>query len=367
VRQQIPVLRGLAILAVVCNHAAGWGYTAMFWWTHRYRQVTPPNYDQVGTFSYYTLVAIQQLALFSVPVFLFISGFFVAYAAYGSQPTLSWKVVRVRITNLLWPYLVWSLVIFGGDFLQGTSYSLVEYFRRLAVGDATAAYFFVPLLCQFYLLAPFIARWGRAKSGQLLLVSALIQLTAIGLLYLRLFRVVLLNVHIFSLWMLIFWWAFYFPLGVVCGFHFKLVRQWLGRFKWVLLMATVVLGALSIIESEVLYNLTQDYNWARGVSKFSTFLYTVAFILLFLAFDQISLPFTRAIDWIGTRSYGIYLLHPKVTELAARVIYHIAPWLLAHQVLYQPVLVASGLGIPLLFMTGVAKSPARKFYRYLFG
>jgi peptidoglycan/LPS O-acetylase OafA/YrhL len=93
----------------------------------------------------------------------------------------------------------------------------------------------------------------------------------------------------------------------------------------------------------------------------------VAFILLFLAFDQISLPFTRAIDWIGTRSYGIYLLHPKVTELAARVIYHIAPWLLAHQVLYQPVLVASGLGIPLLFMTGVAKSPARKFYRYLFG
>jgi membrane-bound acyltransferase YfiQ involved in biofilm formation len=224
----------------------------------------------------------------------------------------------------------------------------------------------VPLLFQFYLLSPFIARWSKVRSSQLLLVSALIQLMVTGLLYLRLFRVVLPDVRRLSDWVFI-WWAFYFPLGVVCGFHFQLVRQWLSRFKWELLTATVALGVLSIIESEVLYNLTQDYGWARGVSKFSTFLYAVAFILLFLAFDKISLPFARTIDWIGIRSYGIYLLHPKVVEFAARVIYYIAPWLLAHQVLYQPVLVASGLGIPLLFMAGVAKSPARKFYRYLFG
>jgi len=365
-RQQIPVLRGLAILAVICNHATGWGYTAMFWWVYRYRQVTPPNYDQVGTLSYYSLVAIQQLALFSVPVFLFISGFFIAYAARGSQPALSWKVVRVRIISLLWPYLVWSLVIFVGDFLQGMSYSLVEYFRRLVVGDATVAYFFVPLLCQFYLLSPFIARWGKVRSSQVLLASALIQLTVMGLLYLRLFGVVLPDVHRLGDWVFI-WWGFYFPLGVVFGFHFKLVRQWLGPFKWGLLMATVALGVLSIIESEVLYDLTRDYDWARGPFKFSTFLYTVAFILLFLAFDKISLPFTRTINWIGIRSYGIYLLHPKVLAVTAKVVYHIAPWLLAHQVLYQPVLLASGLGIPLLFMAGIAKSPARKFYHYLFG
>lgn len=338
----------------------------MVWWAHRYRPVTSPNYDQVGTLPYYGLIAIQQLATFSVPAFLFISGFFIAYAARGSQPTLSWKVVRARITNLLWPYLVWSLVIFVGDFLDGMSYSLLEYLRRLAVGGATGAYFFVPLLCQLYLLSPFIARWGKVRGSQLLLASALIQLTATGLLYLRLFGVVLPHVRRLSDWMF-FWWAFYLPLGVVCGFHFKLVKQWLSRFKWGLLMATIALGALSIIESEVLYNLTQDDGWAHGVSKFSTFLYAVTFILLFLAFDKISLPFTRTIDWIGARSYGIYLLHPKVMEFVARVICHIAPWLLAHQVLYQPVLVVSSMGIPLLFMAGVARSPAKKFYRYLFG
>ena len=77
-RRQIPILRGLAILAVVYNHATGWGYTAMFWWADRYRQVgSLPNYDQMGSLPYYVLAVIQQLAQFSVPAFLFISGFFI--------------------------------------------------------------------------------------------------------------------------------------------------------------------------------------------------------------------------------------------------------------------------------------------------
>ena len=134
--RRLPVLRGLAILAVVCNHAVGWGYIAMFWWTPRYRDVVSvPNYDRLGSLPYYGLLVVQQLALFSVPAFLFMSGFFVAYAARASSPTLSWKVTRKRITDLLWPYLVWSLVIFVGDALQGQKYTLVEYVGRLAVGE----------------------------------------------------------------------------------------------------------------------------------------------------------------------------------------------------------------------------------------
>jgi len=96
-------------------------------------------------------------------------------------------------------------------------------------------------------------------------------------------------------------------------------------------------------------------------------LYALAFILCFLSLDGISTPLVRIVDWIGSRSYGIYLLHPKVLELVARVTYHVAPWMLAHQALYQPTLVLSGAGIPTLFMIGVMKSRAKKLYSYLFG
>ena len=128
-----------------------------------------------------------------------------------------------------------------------------------------------------------------------------------------------------------------------------------------------MLGTLSVLESEVLYHATLNDRWARGGSKFSTILYAVAFISFFLALDKVSIPFTRAINWIGTKSYGIYLIHPKVLELVARVIYHAAPWMLAYQALYQPLLVVAAVGIPSLLMVGVAKSPVRKCYHYLFG
>ena len=65
--RRVFLLMGLAIVAVVCNHAAGWGYTAMFWWTDRYRPVTVPNFDQTGTLPYYGLLLLKQLTLFSVP------------------------------------------------------------------------------------------------------------------------------------------------------------------------------------------------------------------------------------------------------------------------------------------------------------
>lgn len=366
-RRQIPLLRGLAILAVVCNHATGWGYTAMFWWTDRYRTVgSLPNYDQQGSLSYYGLVVIQQLALFSVPAFLFISGFFIAYAARGNPPALSRKIVRTRIEALLWPYLVWSLAIFIGDGLQGEWHSPAEYVRRLVFGDAIGAYFFVPLLCQFYLLSPLAARFGKPRWRSLLVVSAFVQVVAIGLLYLPLLDVEVPDAFYTTPWLFV-WQIIYFPLGTVCGFHYSRLKAWLAQVKKILLVAVIVLGALSIIESEAIYRETLNYGWARGGLKFSSVSYALTFILLFLAIDNISLPYTRAITKIGAKSYGIYLIHPKILELVARLINQATPGLLAYQVIFQPALIVPAVGIPILLMTWIAKSRAKKFYPYLFG
>ena len=95
----------------------------MFWWTDRFRSVVIPCFDQVGTFPYYVMLVIQQLTAFSVPSFLFVSGFFVAYAARGERSTLTWKTVGTRIGNLLVPYLIWSTVILIADAFQGLTYT----------------------------------------------------------------------------------------------------------------------------------------------------------------------------------------------------------------------------------------------------
>ena len=367
--RRLFLLNGLAILAVVCNHAAGWGFTAMFWWTHQYRPVSSPNFDQLSTLPYYALLVVKQLTVFSVPAFLFVSGFFVAYAARGSQSTLNWKMVRVRITNLLVPYVIWSLVIFSGDFLQGITYAPAEYLKRVAFGGATSAYFYVPLLFQFYLLSPLVVPIAKARARLLLFVSALVQLGVISLRYLDLFGADipgLIQMRRMTPSWLFVKWAFFFAFGVVSSFHLQQLKQWLARVKWGLLVAVVVLGSLAILETEVIYRSTGE-DWRGNPLTISASLFAVTFILCFLAFDKVSIPFSKTIYQLGNKTYGIYLLHPKALELVARVTYHIAPWILGHQFLFQPLLIIFGMGGPLLFMTAVARSPARRSYRYLFG
>ena len=366
--KRLLLLSGLAILAVVCNHATGWGFTAMFWWTDRYRPVVTPNFDQMGTLPYYVLLAIQQLAVFSVPAFLFVSGFFVAYAARGSQSALSWKTVITRIRNLLVPYAIWSVVIFVSDALQGLTYAPVEYLERLVFGKATLAYFYVPLLCQFYVLSPLVAPLARSRGKLVLGVSALLQLGSLSSRYLVAYGAetpALALVIRMTGWSFPNW-AFFFALGVVSGFHLTRLKGWLLRFKWGLLVAVVLLGLLAILEPQAPLH-TSGKDWGRALNSISSQLYAVAFILCFLAFDKVKVPGSKIVHQLSKSSLGIYLLHPKVLEFAARVIRQIAPWILAHQVVFQPLLVVMAVGGPFLFMTIIFRSPARRFYRYLFG
>jgi surface polysaccharide O-acyltransferase-like enzyme len=363
--RRLFLLNGLAILVTVCGHATGWGFIAMFQWADRYRPVAVPNYDQVGSLPYYVLLAIKCLSAFSVPAFLFVSGFFVAYSARGSQSAPSWRMVRVRLQNLLVPYLIWSVVIFVGDALQGVFYAPSEYISRLALGGAHPVYFYVPLICQFYLLSPWVVPIAKTRPRRLLLGSALLQLAVLSLRYPIVFGADLPTLHR-ATDLLFPMYAFFFAAGVVSGSNLRSFKLWLSKAKWYLLVAVIVLGALAMGESELVYRLT-GLRRGGGPTAFSSSLYAAALVLCWLAFEQVAPPFSKALYQLSRAVFGIYLLHPKVLEFVARAVQEFTPWILAHQSVFQPVLVISAIMGPLLFMTIISKSPARRFYHYLFG
>src|SRR5574338_1320500 len=143
--RRLLMLNGLAILAVLANHASHSGFIAMFWWTDRYMPVSVPNYDQMGSLSYYLLIVMQKLAVFSVPTFLFITGIFLAYTARGSQSHLTWKVVSKRVLNLLPPYFLWTTVFLAIQFLLGERASLGETVLLYLWVDVSP-FFFIPLV-----------------------------------------------------------------------------------------------------------------------------------------------------------------------------------------------------------------------------
>ncbi len=368
-KNRLLFLNGLAILAVVINHAASWGYTAMFWWVDRYRHVPPPNFDQVGSLPYYGLLAAKQLTVFSVPAFLFVSGFFIAYAARGTQNMLNWRMIRRRVSNLLIPYFLWSIVIFIGDAIQGQTYPFTEYLVRLIQGQATSAYFYVPLLCQFYLLSPFVVRTVKARWQLALIGAAIVQIAVIALKYLLLFSDKISHAtlirHITSPW-LFPGWIFFFVFGVVFSFHRERILPLVLPSKRKALALLAVLTLLVILEPEFIYRLT-GRDWRGTPLAISGGLYALYFILCFATMGNVLAPFSNLFHQLGRKSFGIYLLHPKVLEFFARVIRQVAPWLLGHQILYQPILIILGVSVPSLFMTAVTKSSLRRFYHLLFG
>lgn len=89
--------------------------------------------------------------------------------------------------------------------------------------------------------------------------------------------------------------------------------------------------------------------------------------MAYLAFERARYPFDRQLADIGTKSFGIYLLHIPVLELTARSVYHVLPGLLAHPGIFLVLAAVLGVTVPLTLMAVVKSSPVRVLYKYAFG
>lgn len=365
------ILNGIAIVGVVLSHAAGWGQIAMFSWADQYMAVMGVPNDQVGSLAYYVLYFIRQITSLSVPAFLLTSGFFVAFAIRGNNYSpASWKFVKSRLINLLIPYTIWSVLIFIADyFINDIRLTPLVYLELFLTIGATGPYYFVPLLSSFYLLSPFLAPLAKTKPRLLLGAALAIQLIPVMADYVRF----LFGVHAPVFDQIVETqsafaphWIFFFATGLVFGYNIERVRTFIEEHRRQLLIGTVVFGVLALIEPEVIFRTSgMDLRWLP--LTFSGLLYAYAATFLMLSYPIENGIFTKQAYWLGSRSYGIYLVHWKAMEFIARLIYHFAIFLLGIQLLFQPILLVFGLGVPVLVIYYLLKSPLRKTYPYLFG
>jgi fucose 4-O-acetylase-like acetyltransferase len=367
--RKLLLLNGLAVLGVVLNHATGWGFTAMFWWADRYRAVAAPNFDQVGSASYYALRFIEQAVAFTVPAFLFVSGFFIAFALGRAKEGERWRTVGSRIKMLVIPYLIWSTLLLAAGFIQGERYSAAELVRAYLFGRAAAPYYYIPLLVQLLLLAPFLVAAAKSRWRALLVGAAVLQLLTQGLYYLRVLgsgdpglRAVGMLAPSWFFTSKLFW----FVLGIVICLHLAEFKGLLARTRRAWPAALVIFLALGMVESEALLRASGE-DWIPYYDTALDSLYALAFIMSFLAYDKLVLPQSERLGELGTKSYGVYLIHAPAQEYMARAVAVLIPALLAVQAIFQPLLWLAGLGAPLLLMWLVSRSPANRYYRYLFG
>lgn len=357
--RKLLFLNGLAAIMVVLNHSASYGLNALFFWTDRYLEVSVPNYDQYGSLAYYILFVVHELAEFAIPAFLFVSGFFIAFAARTSVEGIKWEFIISRMKKLIIPFLMWSVVMI----------IILQRFPP-SIRQILTLYYYVPLIIQYYLLSPFLVPLAKKRWKLLLVVTAVIQLSLESLRLLRLLGVEFPGMDLIIRLTPVWFFPgriFYFSIGLVAGVHLNMFGDWLKRNKWLLLASSVFLLALSIAEYEYLVRLLREKWLVPRYSGLFRALYAIAFTLTILAFDKIPIPYREKISNLGGKSLGIYFANYPALYIVASLMYYLTPMILGYPLVYQAILIFAGLGGSLLLMWIVKKSPVRRAFPYIFG
>jgi len=367
--RRLLYLNGLATIAAVIHHAVHWALTAMFWWADRYRPVSVPNYDQMGSAAYYLLRLVDQLAISALPVFLFVSGFYVAFTNKDRKGREAWGLVLGRMRWLLLPYLLWSSLVLLEGYYDGRSYDFWKIVNIYLTGGAAAPYYYVPLIVQLYLLSPFILPMVRKHPVGILLLGFLLQIVVAISWYLPWFGVSGSAMEP-AMSLLRQWpplaYAAWFIMGMVASVHLNAFERLLSRHKRWLLLALALGFVLGQVEWGALIHLSGK-EWLSPQLTIMNKFFVLLVLLSFLCFKGINPIDPSVAEFIGIRSYGVYLIHAPVLEFSARVVYHFAPGFLAYTPLFLACLVIAGLTLPLISMVVIQRSPFKKHYRDLFG
>lgn len=361
-------LNGLAILAVIVFHAGGWGQTAMFAWSNQYLTQGGTSISQIGSPQYYFLRVIEQIAFFSIPAFLFVSGYFVAFKSSNQPARMQWKSIINRTKFLLIPYLLWTTIYLIFNLMQGKSSSPLEILVFYLTGSITPAYYFVILLIQLYLLSPLLIEFARKNWKLLLLFTGLLQLGIDLIPYMIIFfpkdAAIVLFVRAIPKWLFIAR-LFWFCLGIVIYVNREAFQSFCLSKRKLWFVLAIGFLSISLVEKEILLHLVGADWLGTRETVFNAF-YAIAILFWILSLNG-NLPQKNWVEKVGTQSFGIYLAHVPVMELTARLIYHFMPQLLSMTILFTIIMAVTGLFIPLLLMKLVKPSPLKRVYGYVFG
>ena len=286
-------LRGIAIIMVVGIHTFSLSYS-----------------DKLP----YMLM--RQILNCAVPLFLALSGFFIAKKDL-STPERCKAFWKRQIPTVYIPCIVFS----SGWFLLEMQFSKLDnlpinIFNLVFCGFSI--YYFIALIIQFYILAPILLKYKDSSTALIVtgVISAICITVVSYILYVKQLKIGL----IFYAGPCVLW-IFFFMLGIYISFH----RQ---RFSLPVSLAVMFIGFVASVAEN--YYFKTYHTGGIGI-KLSSFIFSTGVRLSLLSpktekrYKQNYL--TRIILRIGEISFGIYFLHMYV-KLGLEYLYFSNNWFL---------------------------------------
>jgi surface polysaccharide O-acyltransferase-like enzyme len=284
------VLRGLAILGVVAIHSTGEGlnFTA-------------------DSFNFNFTLLWRQIINFSVPLFLSISGFFMARKNINSSEEY-FLFLKNQIPKVYIPCMFWSLIALLVAFFLFGKPLLDELFKMLSF-QAVGPYYFIALIIQFYILFPVLKIFSNIHG---VLISAIVSLTmTILIFYIRYYTNIsfplIIYAGLFPTWVVFFVYGLYLGSGGKISISNKS-----------LVLGILISYLFSCIESYCLYSNFNQAADAVTAVKPTSFIYSL-FVISFL-FKNIGFVSIEVLKTLGKMSFGIYLIHMFILPIAMKAL-----------------------------------------------
>ena len=243
---------------------------------------------------------VRQLLNTAVPLFIAISGYCLSQKRMENKDDYLF-FLKKQFPKVYLPVLVWSLPLYAIALYSGSSI-IKQTILLLSCG--LSIYYFVAFIMQCYVVLPVINNYISGNKRRVVIVSCLISFAWIaGVMYMNTIQGKGIPLILYAGPLPC--WLMFFVLGVVIG-H-KPERY----YSIILPMFIAILGfILSVIESDYLLD-----HYGKGVGiKPSSFIYSAGMIFLMFSNKVENLirrtgAIYRFIIWIGSLSFGIYLVH----------------------------------------------------------
>ena len=243
---------------------------------------------------------VRQLLNTAVPLFIAISGYFLSQKKMENKDDYLF-FLKKQLPKVYLPVLVWSLPLYAIALYSGSSI-IKQTILLLSCG--LSIYYFVAFIMQCYVVLPVINNYISGNKRRVVIVSCLISFAWIaGVMYMNTIQGKGIPLILYAGPLPC--WLMFFVLGVMIGHKPE------RNYSIILPMVIAILGfILSVIETDYLLD-----HYGKGVGiKPSSFIYSAGMIFLMFSNKVENLirrtgAIYRFIIWIGSLSFGIYLVH----------------------------------------------------------
>ena len=345
----IEILKGIAILGVLLIHS-----TAPYF-----------SYLDINSLNYLLISLLNQISRFSIPMFVFLSGFLLLrkYKFSRLSEYKSFLIHKFIIIGV--PYIYWSILYYLFFSIYNLYFSFSDMLVKLLTGTSIYTYYFFILIFQFYIISYFFMIALKKYKKWFVCINLIANSFVIYMFYFILFN---FNVNIHPLFVFIFLsWNLFFVLGIYIADDYKRLFIKIKNHRGSIMLLTLSLLVLSLYEFYFINTQYLNINMAASNFKISSFSFAFFAILFCFAYVNNIPGFLRkSLIILGNSSFAIFILHEPFLTNLINLIHVTMPYLINYQILLQPILVAVSIIYSLSIFYVVKRLIPREYFKFIF-